>query len=43
MKAILKSKFGKPSGFAKAYIENVVSMSVINNTNPGCIHSFMKN
>ena len=39
-KVILKSKFGKPSEVAKAHIENVISLPVINNSNPGRIHSF---
>ena len=39
-KVILKLKFGKPSEVAKAHIENVISLPVINNSNPGLIHSF---
>ena len=39
-KVILKSRFGKPSEVAKAHIENVISLPVINNSNPGRIHSF---
>ena len=42
-KVILKSKFGKPSEVAKAHTENVISLPVINNSNPGRIHSFYKN
>ena len=34
------SKFRKPNEFAKARIENVISLPVINNSNPGRIHSF---
>ena len=36
----LKSKFGRPCKIAKAHIEIVVSLPVINNSNPGRIHSF---
>ena len=39
-KVILKSKFGKHSEVAKSHIENVISLPVINNSNPGRIHSF---
>ena len=39
-KVVLKSKFGKPSEVAKAHIENVISLPVINNSHPGRIHSF---
>ena len=39
-KVILKSKFGKRSEVAKSHIENVISLPVINNSNPGRIHSF---
>ena len=39
-KVILKSRFWKPSEAAKALIENVISLSVINNSNPGRINSF---
>ena len=39
-KVILKSKFGKPSEFAKVHMEKVISLPVINNSNPGRIHSF---
>ena len=39
-KVILKSKFGKPPEVAKARIENAISLHVINNSNPGRIHSF---
>ena len=39
-KVILKSNFGKFSEVAKAHIENVISLPVINNSNPGRIHSF---
>ena len=39
-KVILKSKFGKLSEIAKARIENVIPLPVINNSNPGRIHSF---
>ena len=41
-KVILKLKFGKPE-VAKTYTENVISLPVINNSNPGRIHSFYKN
>ena len=42
-KVISKSKFGKLSEVAKAHIENVISLPVINNSNPGVFILFMKN
>ena len=39
-KVFLKSKFGKLSEVGKAHIETVISLPVMNNSNPVRIHSF---